>query len=134
MEEVKIGDLFIVAEISNGSSYVSEILVPELLDTKERRVAFLKRVSGCGSKVVGMLRVTKLSFRFETVTYKGISCQCRIIPDLQDESVDLLVAPLEIQLHTDWEEGGNLDGQIAYYATPEEMEFSDKDLFLAIYN
>ena len=77
----------------------------------------------------------------EEIKFDGKVYQCRSIADLQHKLDNLLVAPLCLKEKLKLDENGDgefyavgVDEQICYYATPEEMQLSDTDLYKLIYN
>jgi len=74
--------------------------------------------------------------------FQGIEYSCREIPDLHDRDFTLTVAPVALsKAINNLDASGNgsveatlLDERIAYYATAEDLELSNEELFNLIYD
>lgn len=82
-----------------------------------------------------------LEQKWEILSYKGVEYKCRVIPNQEKEIDDeddfsLLIAPKELleTLNLYHKEDVALDQTICYYATPEQMQLSDLDLYNEIYH
>ncbi len=73
-----------------------------------------------------------------TIEYRGIPYACRVltVTNFWNEKREYIFAPVHLedslQIHSDI--GGDIDGLIYYYLTPEEMKLSDIDLFPTVAN
>lgn len=72
---------------------------------------------------------------YTTINYKGKDYECRLIPDLEFEGCQLIVAPevLGEQLKDEYGEftdsGETVDLDIFFYASPDDMLLTDEQLF-----
>lgn len=80
-------------------------------------------------------------FTWENIEFLGKGFNCRLIPDLNEEGFQLVIAPAALSVAMGLDMNGNgrpeatlLDERICYYATPLELLMSDGELFDLIYN